>query len=211
RPDPNPTVTAHTFPASHWSTLLPTPPAWFVARLRRKKTIINYHSGEARDHLQRFRTARPILSRADRLVVPSGYLVDVFKEFGLHAEVVPNILDPEQFTSRQPNPPRPHLVCTRGFHPYYCIDVVVRAFAEIQREFPDARLDLVGKGPVESEIRQLVSNLKLSGVNFAGVASRQEIGRFYDQAAIFINASYLDNMPVSLIKPSSAGTPVVTT
>ena len=202
---------AHIFSASYWSFLLAPAPAWFVARLRRKKTIINYHSGEARDHLQRFRTARPILSRADRLVVPSGYLVDVFKEFGLHAEVVPNIIDLEQFTFRERNPPRPHLVCTRGFHPYYCIDVVVRAFAEIQREFPDARLDLVGKGPVESEIRQLVSNLKLSGVNFAGVASRQEIGRFYDQADIFINASYLDNMPVSLIEAFAAGTPVVTT
>ena len=65
--------------------------------------------------------------------------------------------------------------------------------------------------PVGSEIRALVANLKLSGVNFVGVASRQEIGRFYDQADIFINASYLDNMPVSVIEAFAAGTPVVTT
>jgi glycosyltransferase involved in cell wall biosynthesis len=202
---------AHIFSASYWSFLLAPAPAWFIARLRGKKTIINYRSGEARDHLQRFRTARPILARADRLVVPSDYLVDVFKEFDLHAEVVPNIIDLEQFSFRERNPLRPHLVCTRGFHPYYCVDVVVRAFAEVKREFPEARLDLVGKGPLESEIRALVSSLKLSGVNFAGVASRQEIGRFYDQADIFINASYLDNMPVSILEAFASGTPVVTT
>jgi L-malate glycosyltransferase len=202
---------AHIFSASYWSFHLAPAPAWFIARLRGKKTIINYRSGEARDHLQRFRTARPILARADRLVVPSGYLVDVFKEFGLHAEVVPNIIDLEQFSFRERNPLRPHLVCTRGFHPYYCIDVVVRAFAELQRDFPDAQLDLVGKGPHEPEIRALVSSLKLSGVNFAGVASRQQIGRFYDQADIFINASYLDNMPVSILEAFASGTPVVTT
>ena len=202
---------AHIFSASYWSFLLAPAPAWFVAHLRGKKTIINYRSGEARDHLHRFRSARPVLTRADRLIVPSGYLVDVFKEFGLHAEVVPNIIDLEQFSFRERNPLRPRLVCTRGFHPYYCIDVVVRAFAEVQREFPDAQLDLVGKGPLESEIRALVANLKLSGVNFAGVASRQEIGRFYHQADIFINASCLDNMPVSIIEAFAAGTPVVTT
>lgn len=202
---------AHIFSASYWSFLLAPAPAWFVARLRSKKTIINYRSGEARDHLRRFRTARPVLAKADRLVVPSGYLVDVFKEFGLDAEIVPNIIDLDQFTFRERNPLRPHLVCTRGFHPYYCIDVVVRAFAEIQREFPDAQLDLVGKGPLESQIRDLVSHLKLSGVNFVGVASRQEIGRFYDRADIFINGSYLDNMPVSVLEAFASGTPVVTT
>jgi glycosyltransferase involved in cell wall biosynthesis len=202
---------AHIFSASYWSFLLAPAPAWFVARWRGKKTIINYRSGEARDHLRRFRTARPVLAKADRLVVPSGYLVDVFKEFGLHAEVIPNIIDLEQFTFRERSPLRPHLVCTRGFHPYYCIDVLVRAFAEVQSQFPDAQLDLVGKGPLESEIRALVATLKLSGVNFVGVASRQEIGRFYDQADIFINASYLDNMPVSVIEAFAAGTPIVTT
>jgi L-malate glycosyltransferase len=202
---------AHIFSASYWSFLLAPAPAWLIARLRGTKTLINYRSGEARDHLKRFRSARPVLKRADRLVVPSEYLVDVFREFGLQAQVVPNIVDLEQFTFRARKPLRPHLICTRGFHPYYCIDVVVGAFAQVQRTFPEARLDLVGKGPSEGQIRSLVAELQLSGVNFAGVASRQEIGRCYDQADIFINASRLDNMPVSIIEAFGAGTPVVTT
>lgn len=202
---------AHIFSASYWSFLLAPAPAWFVARLRGKKTIINYRSGEARDHLRRFRTARPILATTHQLIVPSGYLVDVFKEFGLEAKVVPNIIDLQQFSFRDRKILHPHLVCTRGFHPYYCMDVVVRAFADVKREFPDAQLNLVGKGPLESEIRDLVASLKLPDVNFAGVASRQEIGRFYRQADIFINASRLDNMPVSVLEAFASGTPVVTT
>jgi glycosyltransferase involved in cell wall biosynthesis len=91
------------------------------------------------------------------------------------------------------------------------VDVVVRAFAEIRKTYPEARLDLVGSGPLEGEIRQLVGDLKLEGVNFTGVASRGEIGKYYDQADIFINASWLDNMPVSIIEAFGAGTPVVTT
>jgi glycosyltransferase involved in cell wall biosynthesis len=202
---------AHIFSASYWSFMVAPMPAWLIARVRGKKTLIHYHSGEARDHLRRFRTARPVLRKADRLVVPSEFLVDVFREFDLKAEAVPNIVDLGQFSFRARNPLRPHLVCTRGFHTYYSIDVVVRAFADVVQVFPDAKLDLVGGGPEETKIRRLVRELKLSGVNFCGTASRREIGGYYDQADIFINASRLDNMPVSILEAFASGTPVVST
>jgi len=202
---------AHIFSASYWSFLIAPVPAWLVARIRRKKVLIHYHSGEARDHFQRFRRAPAMLARMDKLVVPSGFLVDVFREFGLQAEAVPNVVDLSQFSFRRRKPLRPLLVCTRGFHRYYRVDIVVRAFAEVRKIYPDAHLELVGGGELEAEIRALVDELKLSGVHFAGVASREEIGRYYDQADIFINASDLDNMPVSILEAFESGTAVVST
>ena len=202
---------AHIFSASYWSFLLAPAPAWLFARLRGKKRLINYRSGEARDHLRRFRSGRFVLSRVDEIVAPSGYLVDVFHEFGLKAVVVPNVVDLSQFHYRERDPLHPYLVCTRGFSAYYSVDVVVRAFAEVKQAYPEAKLDLVGGGPLEVDVRKLVAELKLSDVNFAGVASRDEIGKCYERADIFINASWLDNMPVSIIEAFAAGTPVVTT
>jgi len=202
---------AHVFSASYWSFLLAPAPAWFISKLRSKKVLINYHSGEARDHLQRFRSAKFVLARADEIVTPSGYLVGIFREFGLRASVVPNVIDLSQFRYRERIPLRPHLVCTRGFSPYYSVDVVVKAFAEVQKEYPDAVLDLVGDGPLEADVRKLVADLKLSNVNFTGVAVHREMGCCYDRADIFINASWLDNMPLSVIEAFAAGTPVVTT
>jgi len=202
---------AHIFSASYSSFLLAPVPAWLIARTRGKRTLINYRSGEAPDHLQKSWIARRVLQATDELVVPSGYLVEVFRKFGLNAQVVPNIVDLSQFKFRIRQPLRPHLICTRGFHPYYGIDVVVRAFAEVQRLLPDAQLDLVGGGVQEVSIRELVEQLNLSNVNFVGVASRQEIGELYDRADIFVNGSNLDNMPVSVLEAFAAGTPVVTT
>jgi L-malate glycosyltransferase len=204
---------AHIFSASYWSFLLAPAPAWLFARMKTRpiQTLINYHSGAARDHLRRFRSAKFVLSRVDKIVVPSGYLLDVFREFGLPAAIVPNIVDLSQFRYRERTPLRPHLVCTRGFSTYYSVDVVVRAFAEVKKEYPEARLDLVGNGPLEGDVRKLVADLNLTGVNFTGVVSHREIGKFYNQADIFINASWLDNMPLSIIEAFAAGTPVVTT
>ncbi len=202
---------AHIFSASYWSFLLAPAPAWFIAKMRGCKAMINYHSGEARDHLRRFRSAKFVLSRVDKIIVPSGYLVDVFREFELAASAVPNIVDFTQFRYRQRTPLLPNLICTRGFSEYYSVDVVIRAFAEVKKEYPDAKLDLVGDGPLEGNIRSLVRDLNLTGVNFTGVVSRQKIGKYYDQADIFINASWLDNMPLSIIEAFASGTPVVTT
>ncbi len=202
---------AHIFSASYSSFLLAPLPAWFLAGRRGKQTLINYRSGECRDHLKKSAVARRVLRGADRLVVPSGYLVDVLREFSLEAQIVPNIVDLSQFSFRLRSPLRPYLVCTRGFHPYYGIDVVVRAFAEVQKSWPGAQLDLVGGGVLEHETRNLVRQLNLSGVNFLGVASHRDIGRFYDRADIFVNASNLDNMPVSVLEAFACGTPVVTT
>ncbi|HUA14008.1 MAG TPA: glycosyltransferase [Verrucomicrobiae bacterium] len=201
----------HIFSASYWSFLIATVPAWLIARARGRKSLIHYHSGEARDHLRRFRSARPALASADALVVPSQHLVDVFREFGLRAETVPNVVDLAQFAFRRRAPLRPHLVCTRGFHPYYRADLVVRAFARVRREFPSARLDLVGQGSDEPQIRRLVAKRNIEGIRFCGVASRREISCVYDEADIFINASELDNMPVSILEAFACGTPVVST
>jgi glycosyltransferase involved in cell wall biosynthesis len=202
---------AHIFAASYWSFLLAPAAAWVIASSRGTKTLIHYHSGEARDHLRRFHTARKILARADRLVVPSQYLVDVFQEFGLAAQALPNMVDLSRFSFRVREPIRPHLVCTRGFHPYYGVDVAVRAFGEVKRAFPQACLDLVGGGPQEELTRNLVKQLGLDDVSFTGIISRQEIGKVYDQADIFINGSRLDNMPVSILEAFASGTPVVST
>jgi glycosyltransferase involved in cell wall biosynthesis len=201
----------HIFSASYSSFLLAPLPAWGVARLLGKRTIINYRSGECRDHLQKSGIARWVLKRADLIVVPSGYLVDVLREFGMTAQIVPNLIDLSQFHYRLREKLRPHLICTRGFHPYYGIDGLVRAFVEVKKTYPEAQLDLVGGGAQEGKIRELVHQLNLSGVNFLGVAARNEIGRFYDRADIFVNASNLDNMPVSVLEAFASGTPVVTT
>jgi len=202
---------AHIFASSYWSFLIAAAPAWLIAKLHGSKTLLNYRSGDARDHLTRFHSAVFVMSHVDELVVPTRYLVDVLSEFGLGAVVVPNLVDLSQFRYRARRSLRPHLICPRGFSAYYSMDVVVQAFAEVKRAYPDARLDLVGGGPLEGQIRKLVSDMKLTGVRFSGVVSRQQIGDFYDQADIFINGSCVDAMPVSVIEAFRAGTPIVTT
>src|SRR5690348_15039447 len=62
--------TIHIFSAAYLSFLIAPAPAILVARLFGKRIVLNYHSGEAEDHLRRWpRTSIPLLQKCDAIVV----------------------------------------------------------------------------------------------------------------------------------------------
>jgi|SRR5208283_2703014 L-malate glycosyltransferase len=202
---------AHIFSAASTSFLIATVPAFCVSRILGKKVLVHYHSGRARKHLSSSGIARNILRKADRVVVPSRYLLEVFGEFQVAAQAIPNLVDPALFPYRAREPLRPYLLCSRNFEPCYGIDLVLRAFAEVKKVFLGAQLLLLGEGSQENAIRRLIAELDLAGVEMPGRVTRENIGRFYDQADLMINASRVDNMPVSILEAFASGLAVVTT
>lgn len=200
----------HVFSASYWSFLLSPAPAMLIAKLYGKKILLNYRSGEAEDHLRNWRSALPIIRLADKVVAPSGYLVEVFGRFGVRAEVVPNTLDFSRFVFRERQPLHPVLISNRNFEPLYNVECVLRAFALVQLEIPEARLILVGDGSQRDWLHALAIELKLKNVEFIGQIAPEEMPAQYERADIFINASNIDNMPTSHIEAFACGLPVVT-
>jgi glycosyltransferase involved in cell wall biosynthesis len=202
----------HVFSASYWSFLLAPIPAVLVARLLGKPVLLNYHSGEAPDHLERSWIARRTLQRYVHLnVVPSPFLRDVLASFGVAAEVVSNTIDSGQFRYRTRDPLRPRLLSTRNFEPMYNVACVLRAFARVQARYPDASLTLVGSGSQESALRTLAAGMSLRNVTFAGRVAPSDIARFYAAADIYVQAPTIDNMPLSVLEAFASGLPVVST
>ena len=202
----------HVFSASYFSFLLAPTPAVLLARWYGKRVILNYRSGEAKDHLQRWgRTAIPVLTLADALVVPSGYLVDVFARFGLHARVIANIVDLDQFEFRARRPLRPVFLSNRNFEAHYNVACVLRAFALIQNRYRDARLIVAGDGSQRRQLHRLADELQLENVAFVGRVSPDHMPSLYAAADVYLNAPDIDNMPGSILEAFASGLPVVTT
>ncbi|MFL5620528.1 MAG: glycosyltransferase family 4 protein [Gemmatimonadaceae bacterium] len=202
----------HVFSASYWSFLLAPTPAILIGKWLGKRVVVNYRSGEAEDHLQRWpRTATPTLHRADAVVTPSGYLVDVFARFGVRAESISNFVDPDAVRFRRRTSLRPVFLSNRNFQALYNVPCVLRAFAVIQERMPDARLIVIGDGPERAHVHETARALALRNVEFVGAVPPTEMGRWYDQADVYLNASDIDNMPNSIIEAFACGLPVVTT
>jgi glycosyltransferase involved in cell wall biosynthesis len=203
---------AHVFSASYFSFVLAPTPAILVAKLYGKKVVLNYRSGEAEDHLARWRrTAIPTIRLADAVVAPSGYLVDVFARFGLRARAIYNIVETDRFRFRRRSPPRPVFLSNRNFEALYNVGCTLRAFALVQRRVPEARLVLAGEGSRRAQLERLAADLGLRNTEFVGRVAPERMPGLYDGADIFLNSPDIDNMPGSIIESFAAGLPVVTT
>lgn len=201
----------HVFSASYSSFLLAPLPAMLIARALGKPVILNYRSGEAPDHLQRSAIARTTIRRVDKNIVPSRFLVDVFRGFAIDASIVPNIVDLERFRFRERDPLRPKLVSTRNFDALYNVATTIRAFKIVQDRWPEASLTLVGGGSQEADLRELVAELGLRRVAFAGRVRPDEIAGFYADNDIYVQSPNIDNMPTSVLEAFASGMPVVST
>jgi L-malate glycosyltransferase len=201
----------HAFSASYWSFLLAPVPALLVGRLYRKAVIINYHSGEADDHLTRSWAAVPLLRLASAIAVPSGYLVSVFRRHGLNAQAIFNFVEIEGIPYRHRTSVRPRFLSNRNLEPLYNVDCTLRAFSLIQREIPDAQLVIAGDGSQRSALERRAAELQLRQVTFVGRTRPDDMPALYDAADVYLNASDIDNMPISIIEAFAAGLPVATT
>jgi glycosyltransferase involved in cell wall biosynthesis len=202
----------HVFSASYSSFLLSPLPAIVVSRMLNRPVILNYHSGEASDHLRRSTIARFVLRKwVDRNVVPSAFLRDVLASFGISAIVVPNTVDLARFAYRVRDPVRPRLLSTRQLEPLYNVSCTLRAFARIQARYSEATLTVVGSGSQERELRALAGKLRLQHVTFAGSVPPSEVHRHYAAADVYVQTPAIDNMPLSVLEAFASGLPVVAT
>jgi L-malate glycosyltransferase len=201
----------HIFSAGLSSYTLWTIPALLAGRLYRKKIILNYRDGQAEQHLTEWRSARPTIALADRIVTPSDFLVDVFRKHGIQARSIVNIIDTSHFVYRKRCKLRPAFMTNRILEPLYNVECILRAFFIIQKSYPDATLTIAHDGCCRPSLEKMAQKLKLENTRFIGRVPHQKVPELYDAADIYLTSPNVDCMPGSLLECFAAGLPVVAT
>lgn len=207
----------HVMANSGWSWHLFAAPAIWVSSLCGTPVVVNYRGGEAGTFLARSaRVVAVSLRRVADLVFPSGYLQAVFDAHGMHGHIVPNIIDLSRFKSagemRAVPPQGGHIVVARNLEHIYGIDIALRAFAQLVKLRPAARLSIAGSGPERQALMNLAEKLGVSeNVSFTGRLDRDQMAALYRDADLMLNPTRVDNMPNSVLEALASGVPVVTT
>ncbi len=135
---------------------------------------------------------------------------------GNKIEVLPNGVDTEIFSPRRKNylearweitPPVilfvGRLVREKG------IEHLFQAFSEVVREIPEAKLVIVGKGPLKQEMEVLKRKLALRNVFFLGALGNRFMPNIYVGCDVLVLPSVLEPFGNVVIEAMAAGKPVI--
>ncbi len=100
------------------------------------------------------------------------------------------------------------LVSVANLKPEKGLDVLLRAFDQLQERFPAAHLWLVGEGPERKKLEGISAHLT-SGANIHFLGLREDIPDILAAADIFILPTSIEGMSNALLEAMAAGLPCV--
>jgi len=133
--------------------------------------------------------------------------------------VIPNGIDlpemkgPKSTESDLSKPQNPFVISLGRIHPKKALNRLILAWKEVEGEFPDWRLKIVGPDEVgySDKLKGMVKELGLKNVGVSNPAYGQEKNELLQQAEIFALSTLGENFAMTVAESLAAGTPVVST
>ncbi|MDD4952084.1 MAG: glycosyltransferase family 4 protein [Desulfovibrionaceae bacterium] len=140
------------------------------------------------------------------------------RDFGLpegRVSVIENGLDLKAFTPAGPDAKKnsgegPVVLCVARLARDKDHETLLRAFALVARKHPQARLRLVGDGPLEAEVKALARGLLPEGRAVFTPGNADLLG-LYQEASVFALSSRQEGFPNAVAEAMACGLPVAAT
>ncbi len=186
-----------------------------LCRLFRLKYVPILHGGNLPERINRSKTlSRDLFCNAYKNVSPSNYLKVAFEKKGYQTELIPNVLEIENYSFKQRDTIAPKLLYVRSFADIYNPTMAVKVLYELKKSHSEAELCMVGpdKDGTLLKVKEMITDLKLEdSVTITGVLSREKWHKLSENYDIFINTTNFDNTPVSVLEAMALGLPIVST
>ena len=95
---------------------------------------------------------------------------------------------------------------------YYVKGIIqlVRAFALVKNEYPEASLDICGRGPLEAAVKSLIKNLGLgTNIHLHGYVSKKNLIEKINKASVVVLPSLHEGQPMAALEAMAYGKTIV--
>lgn len=155
---------------------------------------------------------RRALFRADMLHATSADEYQEIRALGMRAPVavVPNGIDVPPLQEKIVSPTKTLLFLSR-IHPKKGIDILLKAWAQLQKSHPDWRLVIAGRGEDAHvrEVEEFARSLQVERVDFPGPLYGAEKSQAYFQADLFVLPTHSENFGMVVAEALAHACPVV--
>jgi glycosyltransferase involved in cell wall biosynthesis len=151
-----------------------------------------------------------VCEKIKKFISPSRFLIDKFEEFDFKKEIIylPNPFPPEATGAADDKTKKGKYILYYGrLNPEKGIDDLLRAYARLKT---GTKLRIVGAGPEEEKLKNIIVQEKISLVEFAGYKKGEELWREVRGAeAVIIPSRWYENAPYGAIEAMAAGKIVI--
>jgi colanic acid/amylovoran biosynthesis glycosyltransferase len=195
-----------------------------VCKLAGVPLVAHFHGYDAYHHELLSDAARrygELFAFARAIVVVSAHMRDQLVSLGAPREklhLVPCGVDPRLFDEAQPGAAPRQFLAVGRFVEKKGPHLLVVAMSHVVRRCPDARLVMIGAGPLLAPCRQLAAALQIGhAVEFLGAQSHDAVARRMREARAFVQHSVTasdgdsEGTPNSILEAQMAGVPVIAT
>jgi len=159
------------------------------------------------------RWLRPFFRRADFFTATGTRMRQEMIEYGFPAEriaILPHGIDVEQYPIADPEQAGYSCIYVGQLIRRKRVDVILRAFAEVLRSHPEARLCIVGDGPKAGQLKKLAADLAISDkVDFVGFQER--VQPYLSNSRMLLMSSAIEGLPFAIIEAMCSGVVPVST
>lgn len=186
--------------------------------------VVHFHGNDAHNHQTRNEWREPyaaMFQYAAALVAVSGDMRRQLESLGAPAHkiaLIPYWVDPERFCDASPAAAPPHLLAVGRFVEKKAPHLTVLAFERVARLVPEARLVMIGSGPLWGACRHLATVLGVSDrIDFLGPQPPAEVAawmrkvRGFAQHSVIASDGDCEGTPVAILEAAASGLPVVAT
>ncbi len=157
-----------------------------------------------------------VLESADCFVATANSEYHDIRALGLQAPVavIPNGIDiPEILPEQKSNGSRRRLLFLSRIHAKKGVDLLIRAWVQIQDRFPDWELNIVGplNGKYPRQMQSLAESLGAERITFQGELCGQDKSNAYVSSDLFVLPTHSENFGMVVAEALAHGTPAVVT
>lgn len=186
--------------------------------------VVHFHGYDAYDQriLRKYQNIYQELFReAGAIIVVSQDMKQQLLQLGATPEKLyynPYGVDLSLFRQAKPAQNPPHFIAVGRFVDKKAPHLTIMAFNQVAKQYPEAKLYMVGSGFLLKKCQRLVKSLQLSQqVEFLGACSHEEVALKMQQARAFVQHSVRaksgdsEGTPVAVLEASASTLPVIAT